>query len=156
MIGHLAFSALFLLPPLLLSGEIAAAKSSGHFRYFTEAGFWLQEVVIALSGLASLGAFWGLLEVRLDSLKFFASSPAVLTTLTSSEQYLDTPAIFVVSALKDFLLPQLFHLLFGNPLPRQESTGATLSIRQQWVALAAIGVLRDVVSRAPRKQVKAP
>ncbi|ORY89397.1 hypothetical protein BCR35DRAFT_300565 [Leucosporidium creatinivorum] len=112
---HLLLCTLLLLPPLVLSQEISNAASSGHFGFFTEVGFWLQEIVMALAGLASLGGFWGLLK------------------------HLDPPTIFIVVGLKDFLLPFLFSFLLGNPLPSKAMTGSKLSDLQQIFALLALG-----------------
>lgn len=61
---YLALALTLLVPPLLLSEELNLAYDSGHFGFFTEAGFWLQELVMAWCGLASLGAFWALIKVR--------------------------------------------------------------------------------------------
>ena len=63
IIAHLALCSVLLLSPLLLSHEIGAAFQSGHFGFFTEVGFWAQEVVLAWCALVKLVAFWNLVEV---------------------------------------------------------------------------------------------
>lgn len=62
---YLTIALCLLFPPLLMSDELKLAYQSGHFGFFTEAGFWLQELVMAWCGLASLASFWSLIKVRL-------------------------------------------------------------------------------------------
>lgn len=140
---HLYLCTLLLLPPLVLSQEISNAASSGHFGFFTEVGFWLQEIVMALAGLASLGAFWALLKVG----RISNGHPMVIVIihhrthipLLRTSQHLEPPTVFLVVGLKDFFLPFLFSFLFGNPLPTKDVSGSKLSAVQQLLALLAVG-----------------
>lgn len=112
--AHLAISLAVLLIPLLLSGELASASASGHLAFLSSPGFWAQELALALSGLASLAAFWSL-----------ASTLSPLSCLA-------------VVALKDFLLPSFYAFALGNSLDAGEK-GAVLTRTQQWVGLGLLG-----------------
>lgn len=63
---HLTLTSILLSLPLLLSREIGAALKAGHFGFFTEIGFWGQELLMAWCGLAGLIVFWHLVKVSLD------------------------------------------------------------------------------------------
>lgn len=115
IIAHLALCSVLLLSPLLLSHEIGAAFQSGHFGFFTEVGFWAQEVVLAWCALVKLVAFWNLVEK------------------------LDAATVFIVVAFKDWSIPFLYHFLFSNPFPDTQSSA--LSPRQQLFSLVLIGTL---------------
>ncbi|GAA5858191.1 hypothetical protein JCM1840_001079 [Sporobolomyces johnsonii] len=131
--AHLLLSSLLLLPPLLLSGELVAAAKYRHFGFFTEPGFWLQEIVMAGCGLVGLAVFWELIK------------------------HLDPLSVFLVIALKDFITPHLYALMLGNPLDSPSPGQATFSTRQQLVALTVVGVVCAVTRRSgsgPRVQEK--
>ncbi|KAK4053898.1 hypothetical protein OIO90_003735 [Microbotryomycetes sp. JL221] len=112
---HLVTVMSMLLVPLMISGEIRSAQRSNHFGFFTEIGFWLQEAGITFCGLATLAAFYNMVQ----------STPPVISALTA--------------CFKDFLLPQAFALTLGNPLT--SSSEAVLSLQMQWVLLLAISAV---------------
>ncbi|BGP32157.1 hypothetical protein JCM10296v2_003937 [Rhodotorula toruloides] len=114
---HLFLSILLLAFPTALSSELASNRRYRHYGFFTEVGFWLQETVTSLCGLANLAAFWHL-----------------ITTC-------DTLTAFLVVGMKDFSLPRIFHSLLDNPLDSLSLGEATLSIRQQLFIFALIAVL---------------
>lgn len=64
-------------------------------------------------------------------------------------QHLEPPAVFLVVGLKDFLLPYLFSIIFGNPLPSKRISGSALSQVKQMLALMVLGVYR-VLDRWPQ------
>ncbi|KAI5481882.1 60S ribosomal protein l35 [Pseudohyphozyma bogoriensis] len=109
---YLTLATLLLVPPLILSGEFASASKSGHLGFFTEPCFWAQELVMAWCGLASLGAFWGLIK------------------------HLDPLALFVTVGLKDAAMPYFYSFFFNNLL--RHSTKPALRPTQQVWALIAI------------------
>ncbi|KAL8279207.1 hypothetical protein RQP46_008463 [Phenoliferia psychrophenolica] len=111
---YLALALALLLPPLLLSDELHLAYDSGHFGFFTEVGFWLQELVMAWCGLASLGAFWSLIR------------------------NVDPLTVFIIVGLKDAAVPYLYSSAFGNPLA--PPIKPILKPNQQSLALFAIAV----------------
>ncbi|SCZ88647.1 BZ3500_MvSof-1268-A1-R1_Chr2-1g04546 [Microbotryum saponariae] len=106
---------LFNLMLLVFSGEVGRASSSGHFGFFTSAGFWIQELVMAWCSLARLVAFWNLFH------------------------HLDPLSILLVASVKDFLLPLATSFTFGNPLSTQEQTGSALMTWQQALIIAGVG-----------------
>ncbi|KAM0752869.1 hypothetical protein T439DRAFT_311538 [Meredithblackwellia eburnea MCA 4105] len=114
---YLLLSLLLLIPPLITSDEISNALSSGHFGFFTEPGFWIQELVMAWCGLASLGVFWSMTQV---------TNPLILFTIVS---------------LKDYALPYVYHHIFGNPFPFSHFLPAILRPKQQILALLVLGVV---------------
>ncbi|BGP08156.1 hypothetical protein JCM10049v2_004002 [Rhodotorula toruloides] len=114
---HLLLSVLLLALPTALSGEIALIQRYRHYGFFTEIGFWLQEVVTSLCGLANLAAFWHLI----------ANCDALTT--------------FLAVGIKDFVLPRVFNLLLDNPLDSLSLGEATLSTRQQLFIFALVAAL---------------
>ncbi|GJN90656.1 hypothetical protein Rhopal_003668-T1 [Rhodotorula paludigena] len=115
LVIHLALSIILLALPTLSSPELADIRRYRHYSFFTEPGFWAQEAVMALCGLANLAATWHL-----------ASTTTPL-------------ALFSVVALKDTLvLPRAFALLLGNPLDAISQGEATLGAGQQAVVLGLL------------------
>ncbi|SGY23865.1 BQ5605_C019g08989 [Microbotryum silenes-dioicae] len=112
---YLGLLLLFNMMLLVFSGEVGRASSSGHFGFFTSAGFWIQELVMAWCNLARLVAFWVLFH------------------------HLDPLSILLVASVKDFLLPLATSLTFGNPLITQEQTGSALTTWQQALIIAGVG-----------------
>ncbi|GAA6034067.1 hypothetical protein JCM8097_000675 [Rhodosporidiobolus ruineniae] len=95
LIPHLSLTALFLLPPLVFSSELASVRRYRHYGFFTEPGFWVMEVGMAACGLARLAAFFQLVQ-----------------TLRSSS----LPLISLLPAASHLLLqPLLARFFFGNP-----------------------------------------
>lgn len=68
IIYHLVSTLILFVPAMLLSGELLSIYHSGHFGFFTEIGFWFQEIVMALCGLANLLSFWNLVKVGLHEI----------------------------------------------------------------------------------------
>ncbi|GAA6047577.1 hypothetical protein NBRC10513_004059 [Rhodotorula toruloides] len=114
---HLLLSVLLLAFPTALSGEVASIRRYRHYGFFAEIGFWAQEVVTSLCGLANLAAFWHLISTC------------------------DTLTTFLVASIKDYLLPRIFHSLLDNPLDALSLGEATLSTRQQLFIFALVAAL---------------
>lgn len=148
VLAHLAISIVLLAVPLFLSTEIQETAESRHFGFFAEPGFWAQEIVVSLCGLANLAAWWQLVSV---SDKWLTNESDTLNGFPILLQCLALPRAFSVVALKDFLLPYAVHFLLGNPLPPFSANRhlhnhlqTAFSARQQWAALTLYGVWKLV------------
>ncbi|SCV71939.1 BQ2448_4633 [Microbotryum intermedium] len=126
---YLGLLLLFNLTFVVFSGEVGRASSSGHFGFFTSAGFWIQELIMAWCGLARLVAFWNLFHCR----------GVVPNDQWAPHQHLDPLSVLLVASVKDFLLPLVTSYVFGNALITQEQTGSALTTWQQALIIAGVG-----------------
>ncbi|TKA56879.1 hypothetical protein B0A53_01280 [Rhodotorula sp. CCFEE 5036] len=97
-----------------LSSEWTAIVRYRHFGFFTEVGFWLQELGMATCGLARLAAFYMMAE-NYDALDVFAAI-----------------------AVKDSLHPLALGATSGRPLQTMWSGDALVSDKYQMAALVVL------------------
>lgn len=102
-----------------LSSEWTAIVRYRHFGFFTEVGFWLQELGMATCGLARLAMFYMMAETC------------------------DALDVFAAIAVKDFLHPRVLAALSGHLVEMTWTREAPMSARYQLAALIVLagGVL---------------